>query len=50
MEGAQDIGEHEGNVAGQGFSEDGGQNGECIVGADGDAWDGAIDEDKNGRD
>ena len=50
VERAQNIGEHKSNVAGQGFSEDGGQNGECIVSADSDAWDSAIDEDKDSRD
>ena len=48
--GARDIGEHEGGVAGQGFGEDGGQGGECIVGADSDARDGAINEDENSSD
>jgi len=47
MEGAQDISEHEANIASQGLGEDGGQRGECIVGANGDAWNGAISEDKN---
>ena len=42
MEGARDIGEHEGGVAGQGFGEDGGESGECIVGADRNTRDGAI--------
>jgi len=45
MEGAQDIGEHEGNVTGNGFGEDGGQGGECIVCTDSDAREGAIGED-----
>jgi len=47
MEGAQDIGKHKGNVAGQGFREDGGQGRERIVGADSDARDGTIGEDEN---
>ena len=47
MEGAQDISKHEGNVAGQGLGEGGRQSGECIVGADGDAWNGPVGEDKN---
>ncbi len=50
MLGARDIGEHEGGVAGQGSGEDGGQGGECIVGADSDARDGAISEDENSSD
>ena len=48
--GARDIGEHEGGVAGQGFGEDGEQGGECIVGADSDARDGAIDKHKDRSD
>src|SRR5258706_8191654 len=47
---AQDIGEHEGGVAGQGSGEDSGQGRECIVGADSEARDGAISEDKNSSD
>ena len=47
MEGAQDISEHETNVAGQVVGDDGGESGKCIVGADGPAGNGAIDEDKN---
>jgi len=46
--GARDIGEHEGDVAGQTFGEDGGQGGKRIVCADSDAWGGAIGEDENG--
>lgn len=46
MEGAEDISEHETNIAGQGLREDGGQSGECVVGADSDAGNGAIGEDK----
>ena len=50
MEGARDIGEQESGVAGQVFGEDGGQGGECIVGVDSDARDGAINEDENSSD
>ena len=50
MEGAQDIGEHKGDVVGQGFREHGRQGGECIVGADSEARDGAISEDENSSD
>ena len=50
MEGARDIGEQESDVAGQGFGEDGGQGGECIVGANSEARDGAISEDENSSD
>jgi len=46
----RDVGEHEGNVARQRFGEDGGQSGECIVGANIDAWNGTIGEDQNGID
>ena len=42
-----DVGEHEGGVSGQGIGEDGGQSGECIVGADRDIRDGAISEYEN---
>jgi len=49
-EGIQDVGKHEGNIVGQGFGEDGGQSGECIVGADSDTGDSAIGEDENGID
>ena len=40
----QHIGEHKGDVIGWGLREDGGQNGKCMVGAGGDAWDGTIGE------
>jgi len=45
-----DIGEHKGNIAGQGFVEDGGQGRECIVGTDSDARNGAIGKDENSSD
>jgi len=45
---ARYIGEYEANIFGQGLGEDGGQSGECIVGADSNARDGAIGEDENG--
>ena len=48
MEGAQDIGEHKGNVLGQGFWEHGGQSGECVVSTDCDARYGTIGKDENG--
>ena len=50
MEGARDIGGHEGGVAGQGFGEDGREIGECIVGADRKVRDGAISDDENSSD
>ena len=50
MEESQDIGEHEGDVTGQRFGEDGGESGEWIVGADSDAWDSAIGEDEDSSD
>ena len=50
VEGARDIGEHEGKVVGRGRGEDGGQNGERMVGAGSDAGDSAIGEDKDGSD
>ena len=50
MEGSRDIGEHEGDVTGQRFGEDGGESGECIVGIDSDAWDIAIGEDEDSSD
>ena len=50
VEGARDIGEHEGKVVGRGRGEDGGQNGERMVGAGSDAGDSAIGEDKDGGD
>ena len=50
MEGARDVGEHEGDVAGQGFGEDGGQSRKCIVSTDSDARYGTIGEDENRSD
>ena len=50
MEGGQDVGEHEGDVTGQRFGEDGGESGECIVGTDSDTWDSAIGENENSSD
>ena len=50
MERARDISEHECNVVGQGFGEDGRQSGECIIGADSDPRDGSIGEDKDRSD
>ena len=50
MEGACDIGEYKGNIVGEGFGEDGGQGGECIISTMSDARDGAIGEDENGSD
>jgi hypothetical protein len=50
IEGAQDIGEHEGNVTGQWFEKYGGQCGECISGSNSEARDGAIGEDKDRSD
>ena len=50
MEGAQDISEHEGNVADHGFGEDGGYSRECVVSTDRGAWNGATGEYKNGSD
>ena len=47
-EGARDISEHKGNVFGQGFWEDSGQSGECVVSTDSDTRHGAIGEDENG--
>ena len=46
----RDIGEHEGNVGGQSFGEEGRQSGECIVGASIEARDGSIGDDENGGD
>ena len=48
VERPRDIGEQEGDFAGQGVGEDGGQCRECNVGANSDARDGPIDEDDNG--
>jgi hypothetical protein len=45
-----DIGEHKGNIVGQGSGKDGGQSGKCIVRADSDTRDSAIGEDQNGSD
>ena len=45
--GARDIREHEGNTVSQVLGKDGGQSSECIVGASGDARDGAIGEDND---
>ena len=45
VERAQNIGEHEGNLAGQWFGKDGGECGECIGGANIHTWDRAIGED-----
>jgi len=50
MERVYDIGEHKGNVVGQGFVEDGGQGREYIVGTDSHAWDSAIGKDDNRSD
>ena len=50
MEGVRDIGEHEGGVADQGFGEDGGESGECIVGADCNVRDGAIRDNDDSSD
>ena len=50
MEGARDIGEHEGGVAGQGSGEDGGESRECIVGADRNMRDGAIRDNDDSSD
>ena len=43
-EGGRDIGEHEGDVVGEWFGEDGGQSRQHVINADGAARDGAIDE------
>ena len=50
MEGTWRIREHEGNVIGEGFGEDGGQSREYIIGANSHSWDSAIGEDENGSD
>jgi hypothetical protein len=47
MNRARYIGEHEGDVADQGFGEDGGQSGESVVGAESDARYGAISENQD---
>ena len=44
------MGKNEGDVIGHGLGEDGVQSGECILGADCDAGDGAIGEDENSSD
>jgi len=46
-EGTQYVGKNERNIVRQGFGEDGGQSGECIVGANSDARDSAIHENEN---
>ena len=50
VEGAQNVGEHEGNLAGQWFRKYGGERGECIGGANIHTWDRAISEDQNRSD
>ena len=50
VEGVRDIGEHKGKVVSQVRGEDGGESGECMVGTDSDAGDGAIGEDENRSD
>ena len=50
IEGTRDIGEYEGSVLDKGFRDDGGQNGQRIVGASSNLRDGAISEDENGGD
>jgi len=50
MKWARYIGEHEGNVLGQGFGEDGGQSGQRVIGPDSHVRDGAIGEDENSGD
>jgi len=50
VEGVRDVGEHEGSVSGQGFGDDGGKGGECIIGADRDARDSTISEEENSSD
>jgi len=49
-ENTRDVCEHEANVAGERFGEDGRQGGEYITGANVETWDGAIGEDENGID
>ena len=46
-ENIRDVCEHEANVGGQRFGEDDRQSGEYITGANVEAWDGAVGEDKN---
>jgi hypothetical protein len=50
MEGLETLVNMKAMLLARGFGEDGGQSGECIVGADSDARDGAIGEDENGSD
>jgi hypothetical protein len=50
MERTQDIGEHKGDVIGQGFGEAGGQGRKCIVGSDSDAEIRGFGEYENGGD
>jgi hypothetical protein len=50
VERARNIGVYKGSIIGRGFRGDGGQSGECIVGADCDTRYRAIDEDENGSD
>ena len=50
VEGAHDIGEQEGNLAGQWFGKYGGESGECVGGANIHTWDGAISENQNRSD
>jgi len=47
---ARYIGEHEGNVLGLDFREDGGQGGQLVIGSDSNVRDSAIGEDENGSD
>jgi len=46
----RDVGEHEGSISSQGFWEDGGKGGECIIGADCDARGSTISEEENSSD
>ena len=50
VERAGEVGEHEGNVVGEGLGEEGGEGGKGIAGADRHARDGAICEDEDSRD
>ena len=50
MKWARYIGEHEGNILGQAFGEDGGQSGQRVIGPDSNARNGAIGEDENSSD
>jgi len=47
---ARYVGEHKGNVVGQGFGEDGGQSGQRVIGSGSHVRDSAIDEEENGSD